>query len=261
MPIPNDLSDELRKLLFGDPWGRVFPERPNPPPPTVDGRTHCLRILKRYLSELTFMRAGGTNLDGSAKDPIPLKVDIKNIHIGWPDNEDQLDFPAIVFLHQPGLDIPIGLNSYIEEETRDRFGRGTVVQWISEYQENVIVEVWANKKAELRAILAGLEVALSPTENMYGIRFRVPDYFDQLVCFSPGTRQEFDEQDSARNRRHARLEVEMRYSKVTLVNVSFPLETTTVVNVDADPDYNTPITEEETAPQPPPHEGPCDPCT
>jgi hypothetical protein len=222
----------------------------------------ALRILRRYLAALEFRRPGEKCADGSRGESIPFKIPTRNIHIGWPDYEVDLEanFPSLVFLHQTAEYVSLGLNSYVQEETRDRYAPGTVVQWQSEYQEEVIVEIWANKRAELRSLLAGIEVALSPTEPMYGIRFRMPDYFDQLVCFAPVSRQEFDEQDSARNRRRARLIVEMRFTIVALVNIGFPLINVVKSTFDVDPDYNTPVDDEELDPKPPSHEGSCDPC-
>lgn len=259
MPIPKDLSPEMRKLLFGTPWGETFPSRPNPPPLAVDGRTVALRILRRYLSELTFFRAGDKNPDGSRGSPIPFKIVEKDIQIGWPDYEKTENFPSVVLLHGAGEYNTIGLSGYVEEDTRDKYGIGTVVQWMSEYQEDVILEIWANKRAEMRSILAGIEVSLSPTEQMYGLRFTMPDYFGEFVCFTLGTRQEFDDADSAKNRRHARLTIEMRFTVVALVNYVLArgeLHTT----VDVDPDYNTPVTDEELGPSTPSQKGPCDPC-
>lgn len=257
--MPRDLSPELRKLLQGTPWGEVFPRRPNPTPLAIDGRSVALRTLRRYLTELTFLRPAGRNPDGSTREPIEFRIPERAIQIGWPDYEKTEEFPSITFLHGAGNYNTIGLTSYVEETTRDVYGVGTVVQWMSEYQEDVILEVWANKKSELRSILAGIETALTPTEQMYGLRFRMPDYFDELVCFTIGTRQEFDDEDSARNRRHARITVEMRFTVVALVNYVFA-RPELKVTVDGDVDYGTAVEDEELLPSSPTRSGPCDPC-
>jgi len=258
MPIPNDLSPELRKLLFGSPWGEVFPARANPPPLSYDGRTVALRTLRRYLSEITFRRSGGRDAKGNPLTPIDFKIDEKEIQIGWPDYEKELVFPSLTFLHGPGDYDMIGLTGYVEEETKDRYGRGTVVAWMSEYVETFQIEIWANKRAELRSVLAGIETSLSPTQQMYGLRFTMPDYFGQFVRFTPGKRIEFDEQDSARNRRRARLDVEMAFHVVTLVNYELVRPELRVV-VDADLDYGIEVSPEETGPSKPTG-GTCDPC-
>jgi len=258
MPIPNDLSPELRKLIFGAPWGEVYPGRANPPPLSFDGRTVALRTLRRYLSEILFQRPGGRDARGAALPPVGFKIAQKEIQIGWPDYEKELVFPSMTFLHGSGDYDMIGLTAYVEEETRDRYGKGTVVLWMSEYVETFQIEIWANKRAELRSILAGVETSLSPTEYMYGLRFSMPDYFGQLVRFTPGKRQEFDEADSARNRRRARLEVEMAFHVVALVNYELVRPELRVV-VDGDQDYGLAVTDEELGPSKPTG-GSCAPC-
>ena len=130
MSAPNDLSPELKKLLFGTPWGAVFPERANPPPLSFDGRSVALGILRRYLSEITFRRPGGRDARGEALSPIDFKIEQKDIQIGWPDYEKEMNYPSLVFLHGPGDYDMIGLTSYVEETTRDRYGLGTVVMWM-----------------------------------------------------------------------------------------------------------------------------------
>lgn len=231
------LSDAMYRLLQGTPWGAVgFPPRPNPPPPAADGRTACLRILRRFISELTFFREGDVDrATGKRGSPIPFQLPLRDIHIEWPDNETDLVFPSIIFLSGGTATYDtIGFVSYVEEATRDIYAPGTVIAWMGEYVENLIIEIWTAKKAERRAILAGLEAAMSPTEQMYGLRFRVPEYFNQLVSYSLDTREIADEPDSALNRRRARLNVDMRFTQVSLVNYT-PVIVEAAVAVDADP--------------------------
>lgn len=260
MPLPADLNPELEKLIFGTPWGRVNPKRANPQPLPHDGRTVALRILRKYISELTFFRPAGR--DPQTKElltPIGFKIPERDINIGWPDYEKALNFPSITFLHALAEYKAIGLAGYIEEDTRDRYGIGTVLQWQSEYTEEFILELWANKKAELRSILGGIETALSPSEQMYGIRFTMPDYFNEFVCFTIANRQEMDEEDGARNRRRARLTIEMRFNVVALVNyvrIQPMLDTRT----DVDPITNIEICDGELAPSAAKKPGECDPC-
>lgn len=241
MAIPNNLSPAIRKLLWGTPWGEVFPKKPNPPPLATDGRSVALGTLKRYLSEITFRRSGGRDDRGTALPPVDFKVASKDIQIGWPDDEKKLEFPSLVFLHGSGDYEPIGLTAYIEEKTLDVYGPGTVVQWMSEYTETFQIEIWANKRAELRALIAGIETSLSPTELMYGLRFVMPDYYGQLVRFTPMKRQEFDEADSGKGRRRARIDVEMAFNLVALVNYK-AAQWTLRVDTDVNLDTNTALT-------------------
>lgn len=232
MPAPK-LSKEIRELLFGTPFGEVYPPRPNPPPPVVDGRTVALRILKKYITELVFYRPGGKDKNGVACGPIPFKVLPENVHIEWPDDPVDLDdFPAIVMLStQAATYEPIGMTSYLQEETRDLYSPGTVVQWQSEFTETFALEIWADSKPQRRSLLAGLETSLVPSEQMSGIRFRMPDYFDQLVCFSLESRQMVDDDFATKNRRRVQLMIQMRFNVVALVNYT-TLEPQVTVAVD-----------------------------
>ncbi len=227
----------LRELLVGTPWGEVWPARAAPPPPAFDARTAALRVLRRFLVEIVFLRPDGRHPDGKPKPPIEFRIPDKSIHIGWPDYEVEMRGPTVVFLHQQGNYRPVGLTPYLFESSRDKYGPGTVLYWSSDYEENVALEIWAEQRAELRGILAGIENALNPTELMYGVRFRIPDYFDQIVTFTPGMRQEFDEEDSARHRRRARLELEMSVGVVSLVRYT-PLEVDACVEVGDTPDFD-----------------------
>jgi hypothetical protein len=231
MPLPAKFSAGLRKLIFGTPWGETFPPRDQPTQPVSDGRTAALEILKRYISELIFFRAGPVG-----GQPEPFQIPPENIHIEWPDNEEDMVFPSIVFLSASPIEYAmIGFSGYIEEKTKDVYQPGTVLQWQYEHTETVAIEIWASKRAERRAILAGLESALTPTEAMYGLRFRVPNYFNQLVCFAAMTREMFEDPDAARNRRRARVNVEMRFNAVALVNYTL-LDTVLKTEVDVDED-------------------------
>lgn len=217
-------SDYIKSLLFGDPFGAVYPPRPAPQPPSVDGRTVALRIFRRYVSELTFFRSAG-----QGANPTPFQIAEKDISIEVPDPVKDLVFPSIAILPGPVTYEVIGLTSYVEESTRDKYAPGTVLQWMSEYNETFKLEVWTSTRAERRAILAGLEAALSPTEQMYGLRFRMPDYYNELVCFALFARN-LDDSFAAQRRRRATLEIEMRFNIVSLVNYTgFAAEVTTDV--------------------------------
>lgn len=233
--VPN-FSKELRALLFGNPFGEVYPPRRNPPPPIVDGRTHALRILKRYFQELEFVRAGGKDGNGVELPPISFRVPERDIHVEWPDAPEDVHLPAIAFLGEDrGNYDSIGMTSYVEEASRDVYAPGTILVWMSEYQETFVVEVWSQTKAERRSIIAGLEVAFSPLQQMAGIRFKMPDYFDQLVCFELQDKEIVDDDLAVRNRRRARLRVLMRFNVVALVNAEDFTPIVTVAD-DAAPD-------------------------
>jgi hypothetical protein len=237
MAIPKGVfSPEVGALLQGTPFGEIFPPKQNPDFLAIDGRTAAMRVLRKYISFLQFFRAGD-----KGQPPIPFQIPIDDIHIEWPDNEVDMRFPSIVFLSQGRANYDaIGLGTNLLEQTADRFGAGTVLQVQSEYTENFAIEIWASKKPERRAILAGLEVALTPTEQMYGIRFTVPEYYDQVCRFTLMDREIFDEPDGALNRRRARLYLEMTINMVALVNYR-RIEPMMKTEVDVDEDTGVPV--------------------
>jgi len=193
-------------LVQGLPFGTVLPPASQIPWPAVDGRTVALTILQHYISELTLNRP-----DANGKI-IPYSIPLENIHIEQPDNEADLKFPSIVFRPGEGVLDTIGLTCYLDESTRDVYRAGYVVQEQGEYREIITLECWAASKAIRRSLLAGLSAALVPIEQMYGLRFRMPDYYDRTVCFSLASSTSPDDPDNARNRRWGIMQLEMRFN-------------------------------------------------
>lgn len=233
--MPGQFPPGSRPLLNGVPWGEVFPSKANPPPLAIDGRTAALRVLRDYTCALQFYRENAPGLP-----PIPFKVDPANFHIEWPSATQAILFPAIaVYTARADYNV-IGLVSYVEEDTRDVFAPGTVVQWQAEYVETINLEVWAETKGQRRGLLAALETAFSPTEQMSGLRFDMPEYYNEKVCFTLMRRELMDSGDSGRNRRTAQLEIEMRFNIIALVNY-VPLIPQVAINVDVDQSDNLPV--------------------
>lgn len=219
---------QLRVLLQGSPFGEVYPPKPNPLSPSIDGRTAALHILREYFTNLVFFRPMAVG-----QPPQPFSIPPEHFYIEWPDQTEMMKMPCVAVVNSRAKYDVIGLVSYIEEDTRDTFGAGTVLQWMAEYLETLNVEVWTSKTSERRSILAGAEIAFSPTEQMSGVRFRMPEYFNELVCFTLNRREVIDEPDAVRNRRRAQLEIEMRFNIVALVNYT-TMQPTLVINTDVD---------------------------
>jgi hypothetical protein len=230
------ISDRLRKLLFGTPWGETFP--PSPPPRTLakDGRTVALEILREYVCNLDFFRPMALN-----QPPQKFNIDPENFHLEWPDNVVDFVSPSVVIIPgQPATYEVIGLTTYVEEETRDVYGPGTVLQWQSEHTELFELEVWTDSIVLRRSVIAGLENALTPTEQMFGLRFRMPDYFNELVCFTLFHKNLVDGPMSANRRRKVQFGIHMRFNIVALVNYR-TLKPTVTVNTDVDQSTGLPI--------------------
>lgn len=215
------LSPAVKKVLWNRPFGKVYPQRPNPAPLAEDGRTVALKTLARYFADLTFYRAGGRDKrTGQRLPPIPFQIPPSRLFVEWPDDEADQALPAIALLAQAPADFEaIGMTAYIDESSRDRHGPGTVAIWLSEYVEEVVIELWADTKAQRRGMLVGVEQAMSPFELMSGLRFLMPDYYDQLCCFELLTREVVDDEEAVRVRRKARFVARLRFNCVAVVNV------------------------------------------
>jgi hypothetical protein len=247
MPAPANLPPKIAKLLQGSPFGATFPPRPAPPAATQqeDGRTVALRILREYLAALVFYCPQGPGLP-----PRAFQLRAENIWIETPNADSvELKMPAVVVLGSRAVYDPIGLTAYVEEDTVDVYGRGTVVQWQSEYQEIINLEIYASQEPELRSLLAGIETAITPTEQLYGLRFVMPDYFNEMVCFTLTRRENYNDDNSGKGRRHAQVEIEMRLTIVALVNY-VPLRPQIEVDVGSDPQTQEPYDLQTTEPQP-----------
>ena len=201
---------------LGDRYGEVWPLGAPIPPSSVDGRTAALRVLQRYISELTFWRPGAEG--GGA--PIAFTIPKENFHIEMPDYNTPVEMPSIGVVPGKGEYLPVGFGPMLEEETADVFAKGTTLLRQYEYQEVIILEGWCSKRPERRALLAGLDVAFMPSEGIGGLRLLVPEYYRQTVCFTALTRNIPDSPESADNRRIAQVELEMRFNVVQLVHTN-----------------------------------------
>lgn len=217
--------------VFGD----IFPPKAVVPFLPIDGRTAALHVLRDYVCNLVFQRYAGPNVPPTQFTILPA-----NFNIEWPDYVKDEVFPSIAIVSSRADYDVIGLVSYIEEDTIDLYKPGTVLQWQAEYVETINLEIEVSKKSERRAILAGLETAFSPTEQMSGLRFKMPEYYDELVCFTLMRREVMDVPDSARNRRKAQLEMQMRFNIVSLVNTTNS-KVYVKVNTDVDQDTMQPV--------------------
>lgn len=213
---------KLRDLLVGQPLGATLPERSAPRFPAADGRTAALRILRSYVAELTFWSAP------RGKKPEAFRIQPKDVGSGdvkesffieGADKVDDLVMPSIVAL--PTNRVARVVHSFgtnVMESTRDVYGKGTVlVDLGTSYTEVVPLELWATNSAERRALLAGMRVALSPTENRPSLKLRMPDYFDRVATFTL-LGEIRDDSDAALDRRKAQIDVDVRFQEVGLVN-------------------------------------------
>jgi hypothetical protein len=201
-------------FLQGDPFGAVRPQPPSRPLPDVPGRAHALDMLREYISELTFTRPGARG-----QPPIRYRIPKDNIHTEQPPNVWDMRLPAIVFRPGDGDYAPIGLSAYLDESTTDKYEKGAAVQENCEWQETIALECWAETAPQRSSMVAGIEAALSPTEQRAGVLFRLPEYFDQTVRFTLEKGSYPEDPETARNRRWAILPVLVEVNVCRLVSV------------------------------------------
>lgn len=207
-------SGALLQVLDGTPFGAVFPPRDPPPLPAEDGRTNALRALKQYVTEIPFQFP---NPPGPNK---VLRLDPKRFLIETPESPKALLFPSIDVQEGESELKPIGLTPSIDESSVDVFKKGTALVRSYEYAERITLQVWADTRAMRRSLAAGLESMLNPSEEIGGIRLRMPNYFGQTVRFTPLSSARVDEAEmSGDRRRRATLLVLMEFEIVRLVNV------------------------------------------
>jgi hypothetical protein len=224
---PPIVGPTAKSLLVGNPFGTVEPPRPEIPFRSRTARKHSLRLLRQYISELTFWRPGG-----QGRPPISFKIERKNFHISPPQNFAPVVFPSTGILPGIGDYQATGLGTYYIPESADVYLPGTVLQLSADYNEKFSIELWCTEDAERDAIKAGMEDALNPSEDCAGIRFRMPDYYNQTCCFVFESSQDVDDY-SGQNRYKALIGMSFYVDVVRLVNK----ETfEPILSVDANPE-------------------------
>lgn len=207
-------SADLLKLIVGEPFGQYI-DRPEPQGLAVDGRTAALRSLRRYIAELTFYRKGA-----QGGPNIKFQIKPERFLIEVPDRPVDLQLPALAA-------VPAGIanyeslgigSSFFDERTRDKYGKGTVIQRMAQYIEVFQLVVIAGARAERRSLMQGLETQLSPTEFFAGLKLRMPEYYNRIACFTLNTRSLLDSEESNEGRRLGQLGIELRFETVALTN-------------------------------------------
>lgn len=221
--------------LFGD----VRPPRPAPPRSAmpIDGRTAALRVLREYLTELTYYLPMVKSEDAGplAPDKKAFRLLESNFFLSQADWNQEQKYPSAVVISIGEIEAQgIGFVPVLEEETRDKFGPNTAIERHHAHVEKLAVEVWASTEPELRSLIAGMETAFNPSEGRAGLLLAMPQYFNQKVRFLMTGRERSSDNDSLRGRRHEQLKLSMDFHVVSLVNVA-PLQPRVQMSVGYDP--------------------------
>lgn len=220
MKLPSFLrTSPLRKaadeLANDSPWGAT-PGPESPDLPDRDARSHALAALRRFISLLEFQRTGGSSSGGR---PIGFRLPIEDVHTYMPDDVEQIPrAPSIGILPGQAQHETYGLGPPQElEETKDRYGCGTLLVRRGDYNELVGLEVFANEQAERRALRAGLMTALRINQNSSALRLRCDGYFDRVASFALEESMQIDDEPVLSRRRRTIIYCRMSVQEVTLV--------------------------------------------
>jgi len=207
--------DALRKYLAGGLFfGRANPRNKPRPLPSHDARSYALAKFGDFLAALEWSRPGDLG-----KPDVPYRIAREDIYEEQPDDPAQLNFPSIAFLPARGMHDQYNLGpSDIIDESRDQYGKGTVLLLQGEYIEQFMVEVWGSHIAERRSILAGIQAVMRMNERSNALQLLLPEYFGRVASFSLMDSQNIDDPDVVRGRRRGQIAVELRVPEVVLVD-------------------------------------------
>ena len=191
--------------------GTVATYAPNTVTPP-SARSVALKQLFDYIAELTFYRA-----DRNGRS-IAFQIHRHAMYEEWPDNEVELELPCLAIVPGKGEYIATGFGPWEDLSTFNTYGEGTVVQALgTDFSELMMLEVWGASKGERRAVLTGMEAAFSPIEDQFGLKLKLPNYYDEIAYFTPNSSSIVDDANSARNRRVGRMEVLFRIPLLRLI--------------------------------------------
>ncbi len=251
MPQETDLVQVLSKFMDGtgaQPIGLVSPPRTDAPNlPDKGARFHALSRFLDFCAALPFMRT----MQG---EPQAFRVPRAQMFVDQPDSvvgaPDGAPLPTLAFLTSENDDMSeedgwLG-PSQIMDETANVFAPNTVLFWVGDLIEDVILEVVSDKPAKRRAIIEGLKQALRSSDDGGALRLVLPGYFNQIATFTYQTAEYEQEPDAVRNRRRARLKINLYVPEVMLANavtflpfitVTTGVDVDTSGDVDADADF------------------------
>lgn len=201
--------------LYNNTLNNVYPPQATPPLPDKEARDYALEALKAYICSLIFQRTNAPGLP-----PIPFQLPPDSVQIEQPDDIEDLAMPGIGIIPGRAVSETYGLGPpVILDKTEGIAGPGTALQRQGDHVESIIIEAWATKKAERRALAAGIKAALRASDGSSSIYLHLPNYWGMTAGFELDETLRIDGDEVSRNRRRAHVFVTMRICEVALTNV------------------------------------------
>jgi len=160
------------------------------------------RGLSEYLGQQT-IEVGGRKLQ--------LKA-----YTTWAEPEDVVTYPAIAIAAEAGIYDRSFTPSY--ESTIERDVR---LMAFAEFQQNLIVDLWATDPRERSYLCAMVEESLNPVDWMYGMRLMLPFYHNTVATYEMLSSQYFDSSDDAMAK-YRRAQFTVRANMTTYRLLRFP---------------------------------------
>jgi len=168
----------------------------------TDAHTAMARGLSEYLGQQT-IEVGGRKLQ--------LKA-----YTTWAEPEDVVTYPAVAIAAESGIYDRSFTPSY--ESTIDRDVR---LMAFAEFQQNLIVDLWATDPRERSYLCAMVEESLNPVDWMYGMRLMLPFYHNAVATYEMLSSQYFDSSDDAMAK-YRRAQFTVRANMTTYRLLRFP---------------------------------------
>jgi hypothetical protein len=196
------------------------PELPLHKFPFKGPRGHALDRFRDFVAALVFQR----EIEGGNSQA--FKVPPERIFVHFPDpSQENPQIPGVAFQPGPYTTDPVWTYALgqpePDEDTIDRYGRGTVVLPMAYYSETLTVEVVSSAYPITRGIVEGLRYASRLfTQSAGALYLKCPAYFDQLASFrlADGDGYIADLMNEATGRRIAHLRFELVVPEVALVD-------------------------------------------
>lgn len=188
--------------LLGRVWSAMFPRKEFPPLPDRQPRDHAIDALFDYLSLVEWRYTGEGGRTNGFTVPREQMFDDR------PDDATGGKLPSFVIAAQKGSHQdqapPLG-PPVVFENTYDG---DTVLVEIGTYIEVFRLEVWTASSVTRRAILAGLDLVMSPTGDQYGLELELPNYHGAVAWFGLNSTTRI-ENELVNRRRMAECEIEL----------------------------------------------------